>query len=270
MLEIGAGLGSLTLALAETRARVGGAVETDRHLVPVLRSVVEPAGVEVVEGDALTLDLSRCSWPRGDRTLEPGGQPALQRGDPPRAADAGRGAARSPSCSSWSSARWGSGMAAAPGEPRLRGGVGAGRLLRPGRRWSGGCPPSVFVPRPRVESVLVRHRAPHRARRWTRRLVSYERLDTVVRAGFAPATQDASAVPGGRRRARGLRPRRRAARRPGRGAERRVGEAGGAVTPKGRSGGDAVHRWLAPAKLTVSLRVTGVRPTATTSSTPRW
>jgi 16S rRNA (adenine1518-N6/adenine1519-N6)-dimethyltransferase len=56
VLEIGAGLGSLTLALAETGALVV-AVETDRHLVPVLRSVVEPAGVEVVEGDALTLDL---------------------------------------------------------------------------------------------------------------------------------------------------------------------------------------------------------------------
>ena len=56
VLEIGAGLGSLTLALAETGARVV-AVETDRHVVPVLRSVVEPAGVEVVEGDALTLDL---------------------------------------------------------------------------------------------------------------------------------------------------------------------------------------------------------------------
>jgi len=47
VLEIGAGLGSLTLALAETGAAVV-AVETDRHLVPVLRSVVEPVGVEVV------------------------------------------------------------------------------------------------------------------------------------------------------------------------------------------------------------------------------
>ena len=57
VLEIGAGLGSLTLALAETGARVV-AVETDRRVVPVLRSVVEPVGVEVIEGDALTLDLA--------------------------------------------------------------------------------------------------------------------------------------------------------------------------------------------------------------------
>ena len=57
VLEIGAGLGSLTLALVETGARVV-AVETDRHLLPVLRSVVEPVGVEVVEGDALRIDLA--------------------------------------------------------------------------------------------------------------------------------------------------------------------------------------------------------------------
>ena len=58
MLEIGAGLGSLTLALAETGARVV-AVETDRHLLPVLRSRRRGRGrCEVVEGDALTLDLA--------------------------------------------------------------------------------------------------------------------------------------------------------------------------------------------------------------------
>lgn len=59
VVEVGAGLGSLTLALAETGASVT-AVETDRYLVPVLRSVVEKSGVEVVvvEGDALRLD-----WP---------------------------------------------------------------------------------------------------------------------------------------------------------------------------------------------------------------
>ena len=55
VVEIGAGLGSLTLALAETGASVT-AVELDRYLLPVLRSVVEPAGVRVVEGDALSLD----------------------------------------------------------------------------------------------------------------------------------------------------------------------------------------------------------------------
>ena len=55
VVEIGAGLGSLTLALAETGASVT-AIEVDTGLVPVLRTVVEPVGVTVVEGDALRLD----------------------------------------------------------------------------------------------------------------------------------------------------------------------------------------------------------------------
>ena len=57
VVEVGAGLGSLTLALAETGAEVT-AVELDRYLLPVLREVVAPRGVRVVEGDALRLD-----WP---------------------------------------------------------------------------------------------------------------------------------------------------------------------------------------------------------------
>ena len=58
VVEIGAGLGSLTVALAETGADVT-AVELDRHLLPVLRSVVEPLGVRIVEGDAMSLDWGR-------------------------------------------------------------------------------------------------------------------------------------------------------------------------------------------------------------------
>jgi 16S rRNA (adenine1518-N6/adenine1519-N6)-dimethyltransferase len=55
VVEIGAGLGSLTLALLETGAAVT-ALEVDRHLLPVLRSVVEPEGATVVEGDAMQQD----------------------------------------------------------------------------------------------------------------------------------------------------------------------------------------------------------------------
>jgi 16S rRNA (adenine1518-N6/adenine1519-N6)-dimethyltransferase len=57
VVEIGAGLGSLTLALLETGASVT-AIEVDRGLVPVLRSVVEPHGAVVLEADALSID-----WP---------------------------------------------------------------------------------------------------------------------------------------------------------------------------------------------------------------
>lgn len=56
VLEVGAGCGSLTVALAATGARVV-ALEIDRHLLPVLEERVAPLGVEVVQGDAM-----RCDW----------------------------------------------------------------------------------------------------------------------------------------------------------------------------------------------------------------
>ena len=58
VLEIGPGLGSLTLALAERGCHVT-TVEVDRHLVPVLRTVVEGVDppITVVEADALAVDL---------------------------------------------------------------------------------------------------------------------------------------------------------------------------------------------------------------------
>lgn len=56
VVEIGAGLGSLTLALAETGAAVT-AVEIDRHVLPALRAVLADRAPEVrlLEGDAMTL-----------------------------------------------------------------------------------------------------------------------------------------------------------------------------------------------------------------------
>lgn len=58
VVEVGPGLGSLTLALADTGASVL-AVEKDEHLVPVLREVLASRGagrVQVVPGDALSVD----------------------------------------------------------------------------------------------------------------------------------------------------------------------------------------------------------------------
>lgn len=56
VVEIGPGLGSLTLALAETGAAIT-AVEVDRGIVPVLREVVAgQPNVTIVEGDAMALD----------------------------------------------------------------------------------------------------------------------------------------------------------------------------------------------------------------------
>lgn len=59
VLEVGAGLGTLTQRLARLAARVV-AVEYDRRLEPVLRETVGgEAGVEIVMGDILGLDLGR-------------------------------------------------------------------------------------------------------------------------------------------------------------------------------------------------------------------
>lgn len=55
VVEIGPGIGSLTLALLETGAAVT-AVELDRHLLPVLEETVVPGGAVVLHADATTLD----------------------------------------------------------------------------------------------------------------------------------------------------------------------------------------------------------------------
>lgn len=63
VVEIGAGLGSLTLALAETDARIT-AIEIDHGIAPVLRDVVKDLpNVSVVVGDALELDWNEIIPP---------------------------------------------------------------------------------------------------------------------------------------------------------------------------------------------------------------
>ncbi len=56
VLEIGAGLGSLTLALAETGAEVH-ALEVDRYLLAPLREVLADTEVTLHHGDALRVDV---------------------------------------------------------------------------------------------------------------------------------------------------------------------------------------------------------------------
>ena len=55
VIEVGAGLGSLTLALAEAGHAVV-AIEVDDDLVPVLRRLVDPLGVRVVHADVMDVD----------------------------------------------------------------------------------------------------------------------------------------------------------------------------------------------------------------------
>lgn len=155
VVEVGAGLGSLTLGLAATGATVR-AVETDRHLLPVLAEVLEARlgathGVTVVGGDARTLDweaelAGALRWqlvanlpyniatplvldllddvPRIDRMLV-----MVQR-------------------------EVGERLAAAPGEPGC--GIPSVKVaFHATAKVVARVPPEVFVPRPRVASVLV-------------------------------------------------------------------------------------------------------------------
>jgi 16S rRNA (adenine1518-N6/adenine1519-N6)-dimethyltransferase len=55
VVEVGAGVGSLTVALAETGAAVT-AIEVDRRLLAALGEALAGSGVRIVEGDALRLD----------------------------------------------------------------------------------------------------------------------------------------------------------------------------------------------------------------------
>ncbi len=181
VLEIGAGLGSLTLALAETGAAVV-AVETDRHLFPVLRTVVEGTGVETVHGDALELDLGALLAERSP------GPWSLVANLPYNVATplVLRTLAEVPAVTHllvMVQREVGERMAAAAGEDPY-GAVSVRIAYFAHAAVVGRVPASVFIPRPRVESVLVRlQRRPQPA--VDPALVSYERLNAVVRAGFA-------------------------------------------------------------------------------------
>lgn len=65
VLEIGAGLGSLTYRLAG-KARQVIAVELDRRLIPILREVLAPfSNIQIMQGDILTIDLTKILPPEG-------------------------------------------------------------------------------------------------------------------------------------------------------------------------------------------------------------
>jgi 16S rRNA (adenine1518-N6/adenine1519-N6)-dimethyltransferase len=193
VVEVGAGLGSLTLALAEAGASVT-AVEIDRHVLPVLRSQVEPLGVRVVEADALRLD-----WPEllgGDR-------------DQPDQADDDswtlvanlpynvavplviRVLEEAPQVSSllvMVQREVGERLAASVGDDAY-GAVSVKVAYWATSAVVGRVSASVFIPMPRVESVLVRlDRRPGTGEGRTLAgpgSADYERLFSVVRGGFA-------------------------------------------------------------------------------------
>ncbi|HEX3794420.1 MAG TPA: 16S rRNA (adenine(1518)-N(6)/adenine(1519)-N(6))-dimethyltransferase RsmA [Acidimicrobiales bacterium] len=180
ILEIGAGLGSLTLALAETGARVV-AVELDRYILPVLRSVVEPVGVEVIEGDAMMLDVAALLAERGP------GPWSLVANLPYNIATplVMKTLVEVPAVTRllvMVQREVGERMAAGVGDDAY-GSVSVRVAYFAKSSVAARVPASVFIPRPNVESVLVQMtRRPEPA--VSPELVSYERLAAVVKAGF--------------------------------------------------------------------------------------
>ena len=160
VVEIGAGLGSLTLALLEAGAAVT-AVELDRHLVPILREVVEPAGATVVQADAMTLD-----WPALLGPPDPVHPWVLVANLPyniatPLVLDLLAGVPQIGRMLVMVQLEVGERLAAGPGTRTY--GIPSVKLAWWAEaRVVGKVSPSVFVPPPRVESALVevRRRAP--------------------------------------------------------------------------------------------------------------
>jgi 16S rRNA (adenine1518-N6/adenine1519-N6)-dimethyltransferase len=177
VVEIGAGLGSLSLALAETGASVT-AIEVDHRLVPVLRSVVEPVGVTVVEADAMRLDwgalLGEARW-------------ALVANLPynvatPLVADLLDGVPAVRRMTVMVQREVAERLAAAPGDEAY------GAVSVKVAYWATAAivarvPPTVFLPPPRVESAVIRiERRPEPA---VAADVDPEWLFRLVSAGFA-------------------------------------------------------------------------------------
>jgi 16S rRNA (adenine1518-N6/adenine1519-N6)-dimethyltransferase len=182
VVEIGPGLGSLTLALVEAGASVV-AVEIDRRLAAALRQVLpDGADVRVVEGDALAIewgpllgDAAEGPWTLVANLPYSVATPVVLRAleEAPTIATLLVMVQREIADR----------LVARPNTPAY-GAVSVRVAYFAEGAVVGQVPRSVFVPRPKVESALVR---------LVRRtqpavdpaLVPYERLRAVVRAGFA-------------------------------------------------------------------------------------
>jgi len=178
VLEIGAGLGSLTVALAATGAAVT-AVEVDRGIVPVLREIVEPLGVSVLEADAMS-----CDWPAllGRETHWVLVANLPYNVATPLVLDLLRDVPVVQRMLVMVQREAGERLAATAGSESF-GAVSVRVAYFATASVVGRVPPSVFFPRPRVESVLV-----ELVRRESPAVdaaeASYAEIDLLLRAGF--------------------------------------------------------------------------------------
>ena len=177
VVEVGPGLGSLTLALAAAGARVV-ALELDRHLLPVLRDVTDGCNVRVEHGDALTIDWAALlgdasRWSMIANLPYNVAVPVLLR--------AIESAPMIDDFLVMVQREVGERLAAGPGT-RAYGSVSVNVAYSCEAEVVGAVPATVFVPRPNVESVLVR------MRRRSEPAVAVDdpaRLFVLVRSGFA-------------------------------------------------------------------------------------
>ena len=178
VVEVGAGLGSLTLALRETGAAVT-AVEVDTRLLPLLREVVEPVGATVVEADAMTVDWRAllAGQPRWSLVANLPYNVAT-----PLVADLLDTVPEIEAMLVMVQREVGERLAAAPGDE------GYGAVSVKVAYWAtasvvGRVPATVFLPKPKVESALVRiERRPAPA--VDPAVVEPDALFALVRAGF--------------------------------------------------------------------------------------
>ena len=155
VLEVGPGIGSLTVALAEAVGPAGEvvALELDRHLLPVLGEVVAGlAQVRVVQGDALTVDYDPLLGGAGPWTMVSNlpynvATPLLARllEEVPRL---GR-------LSVMVQKEVAQRLAAPPGTPAC-GAISVKVAYHATAAVVGVVPPTVFVPRPKVDSAIAR------------------------------------------------------------------------------------------------------------------
>ena len=175
VVEVGPGIGSLTLALADAGAHVL-AIEIDRHLLPALREVVEGRNVEIVHADAMKLhwdELLDGRWsmvanlpynvatPMVLQALETA--PMIERFLVMVQREAGER------------------LAAGVGDKGF-GAVSVKVAYFAEAKVLGSIPPTVFVPKPNVDSTLVRL---VRRERPPVTVSDVDRMFALVRAGFA-------------------------------------------------------------------------------------
>ena len=152
VVEIGAGLGALTLALAETGARVL-AMEVDRRLLTIVAATVADAtGVEVVEADAMTADWTALLGPSPGRWVLVANLPYNLA--TPLVLDLLAGVPAIGRMLVMVQLEVGQRLAATPGSAAV-GAVSVKVSYRAEAKVVGRVPATVFVPRPDVESALV-------------------------------------------------------------------------------------------------------------------